>query len=80
MNRNKNQAVQSEKIRVYIKTDILFKMLFSEHRDLLKKLVAVLMGIPVQSITQFDVRNTEMTPEIISAKFCRLDINMVVNG
>lgn len=62
------------------KTDTLFKMLFVEHPDLLKKLVAALMGIPAESITQFTIQNPEMPPESMGEKFCRLDINMAVNG
>ena len=68
------------KLEYTFKTDTLFKMLFVEHQHLLKKLVAVLMGIPVTSITQFDVQNPEIQPENLGDKFCRLDINMVVNG
>ena len=68
------------KLEYTFKTDTLFKMLFVEHQDLLKKLVAVLMGIPVGSITQFDVQNPEIQPENLGDKFCRLDINMIVNG
>ena len=51
------------KLEYTFKTDTLFKMLFVEHQDLLKKLEAVLMGIPVTSITQFDVQNPEIQPE-----------------
>lgn len=69
-----------KKLEYTFKTDTLFKMLFVEHPDLLKKLVAVLMGIPVESITKFTIQNPEMPPENIGEKFCRLDINMAVNG
>ena len=68
------------KLRYTFKTDILFKLLFTRNRDLLKKLVAALLGIRVESIQQFDVRNGEMLPEVLGDKFCRLDINMIVNG
>ena len=68
------------KLEYTFKTDTLFKMLFVEHQHLLKKLVAVLIGIPVESITQFDVQNPEIQPENLGDKFCRLDINMIVNG
>ena len=68
------------KLEYTFKTDTLFKMLFVEHQDLLKKLVTALMGIPVESITQFDVQNEAMPPEHLGEKFCRLDINMIVNG
>ena len=68
------------KLRYTFKTDTLFKMLFVKHQDLLEKLVAALLGIPLDSIEQFMVRNEEMPPEILGDKFCRLDINMIVNS
>lgn len=68
------------KLQYTFKTDTLFKMLFVKHQDLLKKLVAALLGIKAENIRQLVVRNEEMPPEVLGDKFCRLDINMVVNG
>ena len=68
------------KLQYTFKTDTLFKMLFIKHKDLLRNLVAALLGIPLGNIEQFTVRNPEMPPEVLGDKFCRLDINMVVNG
>lgn len=68
------------KLQYTFKTDTLFKMLFVKHPDLLKKLVTALLGIPLESIGQFVIRNEEIAPENLGDKFCRLDINMVVNG
>lgn len=68
------------KLQYTFKTDTLFKMLFVKYPDLLKKLVAALLGIPLESIAQFTVRNPEMPPDNLGDKFCRLDINMIVNG
>ena len=62
------------------KSDVLFKMLFVKYPELLKRLVAVLLGIPLESIEHFQTINTEMPPEEIGKKFCRLDINMIVDG
>ena len=62
------------------KTDTLFKMLFVKYPDLLKKLVAELLKIQYESIEEFQIRNPEMPPESLGSKFCRLDINMIVNG
>jgi len=59
--------------------DTLFKMLFVAHPELLKKLVAVLLRIKVESIGSFQIRNPEMPPESLGDKFCRLDINMEVD-
>ena len=69
-----------KKLEYTFKTDTLFKMLFVQYPELLKKLVADLLGIPLDSIGQFVIRNPEMPPENLGDKFCRLDINMTVNG
>lgn len=68
------------KLEYTFKTDTLFKMLFVQYPELLKELVADLLGIPLEGIGQFVIRNPEMPPENLGDKFCRLDINMTVNG
>ena len=55
------------------------KMLFVKYPDLLKRLVADLLGIKYDDIEQFSITNPEMPPETLGDKFCRLDINMIVN-
>jgi len=55
-------------------------MLFTKYPILLKRLVAELLGIEYESIGQFAITNPDISPEEIEKKFCRLDINMVVNG
>jgi len=60
--------------------DILFKMLFVQYPMLLKKLVAELLGIQLESIEEFVITNPEIPPEAIDDKFCRLDVNMSVDG
>jgi predicted transposase/invertase (TIGR01784 family) len=62
------------------KSDILFKLLFKKHQNLLQHLVAHLLNIPLESIADFVLENPEMPPESIGKKFCRLDIHMTVNG
>jgi len=68
------------KLKYKFTHDILFKMLFVQNQDLLKRLVAALLAIPYESIGEFVVTNPEMPPGAIGEKFCRLDINMTVNG
>jgi len=68
------------KLKHTLKSDILFKMLFVQYPELLKKLVAELLGIQYGSIEKFEITNTEIPPEVIGGKFCKLDINMIVNG
>jgi len=60
--------------------DLLFKMLFVKYPKLLKRLVAALLGIKYGDITQFEITNPDMPPETLGDKFCKLDINMIVNG
>jgi len=67
------------KLRYKLTNDILFKMLFVKYPELLKKLVAELLSIQYTDINQFEIRNQEIPSETIGDKFCRLDINMVVN-
>jgi len=67
------------KLAYTFKTDTLFKMLFVKYPDLLKQLVSELLKIPLNSIEQFEITNPEMPPESLGDKFCRLDINMIVD-
>ncbi|MCL1794728.1 MAG: Rpn family recombination-promoting nuclease/putative transposase [Oscillospiraceae bacterium] len=60
--------------------DILFKILFTQYQNLLQRLVAELLAIPFESIEEFFVTNSEIPPDVKGEKFCRLDINMTVNG
>ena len=68
------------KLEYTFKTDILFKMLFVQYPELLKRLVSELLGISLESIGQFVITNPEMPPENLGDKFCRLDINMTIDG
>jgi predicted transposase/invertase (TIGR01784 family) len=68
------------KLEYTFKTDTLFKMLFVKYPELLKDLVAELLGITVESIGRFEITNPEMPPESLGDKFCRLDINMTEDG
>jgi len=78
-NINKKLGSKGTKLEYTFKSDVLFKMLFRENLHLLKRLIAALLDIPLQSISQFQMINTEMPPEEIGKKFCRLDINMIVD-
>jgi predicted transposase/invertase (TIGR01784 family) len=55
-------------------------MLFVKYPELLKQLVSSLLKIQLESIEKFDITNPEMPPEALGEKFCRLDINMLVDG
>jgi len=68
------------KLEYTFTNDTLFKTLFVKYQNLLKRLVAELLRIRFESIGQFEVIDTEVPPEIVGDKFCRLDICMTVNG
>jgi predicted transposase/invertase (TIGR01784 family) len=69
-----------EELQYKFTHDVLFKMVFTRYQRLLKRLVAQLLGISLESIGQFQITNPEIQPENIGDKFCRLDINMAVDG
>ena len=68
------------KLKYTFKNDILFKMLFLKKPKLLKKFISIILGIKYESITEFIITNSEMPPEGIGDKFCRVDIHMIVDG
>jgi len=68
------------KLEYTFTNDILFKTFFVKNEDLLKGLVSELLNIPYESIEQLTITNPEMPPDVMGDKFCRLDINMTVNG
>ena len=67
------------RLKYKMTTDTLFKLLFTKHPDLLKRLTAALLDIRYESIEQFDITNPDILPEELGKKFCRLDINMTIN-
>ncbi|MDR2734227.1 MAG: Rpn family recombination-promoting nuclease/putative transposase [Spirochaetota bacterium] len=68
------------KLDYTLTNDTLFKMLFVRYPALLKRLVAALLGIQAKSIEQLIITNSEIPPDTKGDKFCRLDINMKING
>ena len=68
------------KLEYTFTNDTLFKMLFVEYQDLLKRLVAKMLDIQLESIGEFVITNPDIPPGVIGEKFCRLDINMKVDG
>jgi predicted transposase/invertase (TIGR01784 family) len=68
------------KLEYTFKNDTLFKTLFVQYPDLLKRLTAELLGVRLESIGQFAIINPDIPPEVVGDKFCRLDINMEIDG
>lgn len=64
---------------VSAKLDIIFKKLFTENEDLLRDFLSCILDIPIESIKEIRIVNTELVPEESDGKFCRVDLNMVVD-
>jgi predicted transposase/invertase (TIGR01784 family) len=67
------------KLKYKFTHDILSKMLFVKCPDLLKRLVAAVLKIAADDISEFVITNPEIPPDELGKKFCRLDINMIVD-
>jgi predicted transposase/invertase (TIGR01784 family) len=68
------------KLKYKLTRDTLFKLFFVKYPDLLKDLVSRFLGIAENDITEFVITNPIIAPDSLGTKFCRLDINMKVNG
>jgi predicted transposase/invertase (TIGR01784 family) len=69
-----------EKLEYKFANDALFRSLFTKHPELLKELVAEMLGIRLESIQQFGITSSDLPPEKLGEKFCHLDIAMVLDG
>jgi predicted transposase/invertase (TIGR01784 family) len=72
--------LKSQELQPKPTNDILFKMVFVKYPELLKHLVSQLLSISYDDIKDFRIINTEIPPELLGGKFCRLDLNMNLNG
>ncbi|MCL2055365.1 MAG: Rpn family recombination-promoting nuclease/putative transposase [Oscillospiraceae bacterium] len=63
-----------------VKLDIIFKKLFSENEKLLTDLISSLLEIPIESIKNVKIKNSEVLPDSIEGKFVKMDLNMEVDG
>jgi len=68
------------KLKYKMTNDALFKMVFVQYQELLIRLIAQILCISLDNITEFVITNSEIPPDVIGEKFCRLDISMKVNG
>jgi predicted transposase/invertase (TIGR01784 family) len=69
-----------KKLQYKFKSDILFKILFVRNKDLLRSLVASALGVRKEDIRKLTIANEAVLPELVTDKFCRLDLNMDVDG
>lgn len=68
------------KLAVKPKIDLAFKKIFSENEELLKSLLSAVLNIKTSDITDLKLGNTEVLPQDIANKFCRLDLKVTMKG
>lgn len=63
------------------KYDIIFKKMFSDvnNIDLLKHFLANMLSLPIETITEIEVRNPEIIPEQVDGKIGQMDIRLRLN-
>lgn len=62
------------------KNDVVFKVLFSRNKELLRVFLNDVLDISVESVNDIEVLNPELPPESIDGKFSRLDVNVRTSG
>jgi predicted transposase/invertase (TIGR01784 family) len=68
------------KLAVRPKIDLAFKKLFSENDELLKSLICAALDIKSEDIQDLKLENTEVLPQDLKDKFCRLDLKIKMKG
>ena len=61
---------------VKAKLDVIFKKLFTDHKDLLKDFISEILDIPIEKIQDLVIISPELPPETASGKFSRLDLSL----
>jgi predicted transposase/invertase (TIGR01784 family) len=63
-----------EKLIVKPKLDVVFKLLFVEHPDLLKIFLSDALNMPEEDFAEIQILNPELLPDSVGEKYARLDI------
>ena len=56
------------------KNDVIFKALFTEHKEYLKDLISALLDIPLEDMVDLRFKNVELPAKGYGRKFTRLDL------
>lgn len=62
------------------KNDVIFKVLFGTNEDILKSFLSDILEIPIETITEIRVLNSELPPNHLDGKVPRLDINLHISN
>jgi len=68
------------KLAVRPKIDLAFKKIFSENNQILKALISAALNISISDIQDMRLGNTEILPQDLNNKFCRLDLKVTMKG
>ena len=71
----------SKKAKVTPKLDLVFKKIFGDVRntDILADFLATVLGIKTSEITDIEILDNEIIPDILLSKFSRLDLRITIN-
>ena len=71
----------SKKSKVTPKLDLVFKKIFGDVRntDILADFLATVLAIKPSDISQIEILDNEIIPDILLSKFSRLDLRITIN-
>ena len=71
----------SKKSKVTPKLDLVFKKIFGDVRntDILADFLATVLGINPSEITDIEILDNEVVPDVLLSKFSRLDLRITIN-
>lgn len=61
------------------KNDVVFKALFVKNKEILKVFLSDILEIPLESIKDIEITNSEIIPDKVDGKLSRLDINLITS-
>lgn len=71
----------SKKAKVTPKLDLVFKKIFGDvnNTDILTDFLATVLGINPSEITDIEILDNEVVPDVLISKFSRLDLRITIN-
>lgn len=75
------EDIMSKKSKVTPKLDLVFKKIFGDVRntDILTDFLATVLEISPSEITEVEILDNEVVPDILISKFSRLDLKITIN-
>lgn len=67
-------------IRYHLTNDYMFRAVMQKNENVLKHLLCSILGIPVTSVTELEIKNPIVLGEEIDSKTCILDIKLLINN